>query len=83
MLFFFVMVLWEPVTARMLEGFEAAEVQTGEASIFVRRSGSGPPILLLHGFPQTHLMWRSVAPILAIGSSLVDLLTSPSVVKLK
>src|SRR3989441_1356993 len=65
MLFFFVMVLWEPVTARMLEGFEAAEVQTGEASIFVRRSGSGPPILLLHGFPQTHLMWRSVAPILA------------------
>jgi pimeloyl-ACP methyl ester carboxylesterase len=49
----------------MLEGFEAAEVQTGETSIFVRRSGSGPPILLLHGFPQTHLMWRSVAPLLA------------------
>jgi haloacetate dehalogenase len=49
----------------MLEGFEAAEVQTGETSIFVRRSGSGPPILLLHGFPQTHLMWRNVAPRLA------------------
>ena len=49
----------------MLEGFEAAEVQTAETSIFVRRSGSGPPILLLHGFPQTHLMWRSVAPLLA------------------
>jgi haloacetate dehalogenase len=31
----------------------------------VRSSGSGPPILLLYGFPQTHLMWRSVAPSLA------------------
>jgi haloacetate dehalogenase len=53
------------MTARMLEGFEAAEVQTGETTIFVRRSGVGPPILLLHGFPETHLMWRSVAPLLA------------------
>ncbi len=49
----------------MLEDFEAAEVQTGETSIFVRRAGSGPPILLLHGFPQTHVMWRAVAPLLA------------------
>jgi haloacetate dehalogenase len=49
----------------MLDGFEAAEVQTGETTIFVRRAGSGPPILLLHGFPQTHVMWRSVAPLLA------------------
>ena len=53
------------MTARMLEGFEAVEVQTAETSIFVRRSGSGSPILLLHGFPQTHLMWRGVAPLLA------------------
>src|SRR5229473_3031762 len=49
----------------MLDDFETAEVQTGETSIFVRRSGSGSPILLLHGFPQTHLMWRDVAPLLA------------------
>jgi haloacetate dehalogenase len=49
----------------MLDGFETAEVATGETSIFVRRSGSGAPILLLHGFPQTHLMWRGVAPLLA------------------
>src|SRR3982750_4763135 len=48
-----------------MDGFEAAEVETGETSIFVRRSGSGSPILLLHGFPQTHVMWRSVAPMLA------------------
>jgi haloacetate dehalogenase len=36
-------------------------IDTGEASIFVRWDGAGPPLLLLHGFPQTHLMWRDVA----------------------
>jgi haloacetate dehalogenase len=40
-------------------------VDAGETTIFVRRSGYGPPLLLLHGFPETHLMWRSVAPLLA------------------
>lgn len=49
----------------MLERFRAAEIETGETSIFARWRGSGPPILLLHGFPETHLMWRSVAPFLA------------------
>jgi haloacetate dehalogenase len=49
----------------MLSSFETAQIDTGETAIFVRRSGSGSPILLLHGFPQTHLMWRSVAPLLA------------------
>jgi len=49
----------------MLNGFEAVEVDTGETSIFIRRSGRGSPILLLHGFPETHLMWRGVAPLLA------------------
>jgi haloacetate dehalogenase len=49
----------------MLNDFETAEVQAGETRIFIRRSGSGSPILLLHGFPQTHLMWRDVAPLLA------------------
>src|SRR5262245_1394750 len=45
--------------------FDTAEVETGETRIFVRRAGSGSPVLLLHGFPQTHLMWRNVAPLLA------------------
>lgn len=48
----------------MLDGFSPAEVDTGEAKIFLRSAGSGPAILLLHGFPQTHIMWRSVAPLL-------------------
>jgi haloacetate dehalogenase len=48
-----------------LDDFATDEVDTGETTIFVRRAGSGPPVLLLHGFPQTHLMWREVAPRLA------------------
>ncbi len=47
-----------------MDDFESAEIDTGETSIFARWSGTGPPILLLHGFPETHLMWRRVAPLL-------------------
>jgi haloacetate dehalogenase len=49
----------------MFDGFSAATVDVGETRIFLRRKGEGPPLLLLHGFPQTHLMWRDVAPALA------------------
>jgi haloacetate dehalogenase len=49
----------------LLDGFEAAVVATEETTIFTRRAGSGPALLLLHGFPETHLMWRDVAPALA------------------
>lgn len=49
----------------MMDDFEGLDIETEETRIFVRRSGSGPPILLLHGFPETHLMWRHVAPLLA------------------
>jgi haloacetate dehalogenase len=42
-----------------------AEIPTGETVIFVRSYGAGPPVLLLHGFPETHVMWRGVAPLLA------------------
>jgi haloacetate dehalogenase len=48
-----------------MDDFATAEIETGETTIFVRSGGSGPPVLLLHGFPQTHLMWRGVAPLLA------------------
>jgi len=49
----------------MFEGFRLEMVDTGEATIRARIGGSGPPLLLLHGSPQTHLMWHKVAPRLA------------------
>jgi haloacetate dehalogenase len=49
----------------MFEAFEQGMVDTGEAVIRVRHGGSGPPVLLLHGIPQTHVMWHKVAPRLA------------------
>jgi haloacetate dehalogenase len=58
-------------TPTKFEEFEAIEVQGEETSIFLRRFGLGPAVLLLHGFPQTHLMWRSVAPLLARHSTVI------------
>jgi haloacetate dehalogenase len=49
----------------VFDGFEPATVDVGETSIFVRRKGNGRPLLLLHGFPETHLMWHAIAPALA------------------
>lgn len=49
----------------LFAGFETMRIDTGEAEIHVRRGGSGPPVLLLHGHPQTHVMWHLVAPRLA------------------
>lgn len=49
----------------MFEGFETSSQSIGETRFFVRRAGSGPALLLLHGFPETHLMWRDIAPVLA------------------
>jgi haloacetate dehalogenase len=49
----------------MFEGFELRDVATRATSIRVRIGGAGPPLLLLHGFPQTHAMWHRIAPALA------------------
>ena len=49
----------------MFEGFHLSTIETPEASIRVRHGGSGPPLLLLHGNPQTLAMWHLVAPRLA------------------
>jgi haloacetate dehalogenase len=49
----------------VFDGFELSMIDTGEAVIRARHGGSGPPILLLHGHPQTHAMWNAVAPRLA------------------
>ena len=49
----------------MFESFKTQRVKTSGAEIHVTWGGSGPPLLLLHGYPQTHLMWHAVAPALA------------------
>jgi haloacetate dehalogenase len=49
----------------MFDGFEASLIDVEETSIFIRHKGAGPPLLLLHGFPETHAMWCRVAPCLA------------------
>ena len=46
-------------------GFKQSTVQTSGATINVVKGGQGPPLLLLHGAPQTHVTWRLVAPELA------------------
>jgi haloacetate dehalogenase len=49
----------------MFEGFESVELNVGETTIFARIGGRGEPVLLLHGFPETHAMWHAIAPALA------------------
>jgi haloacetate dehalogenase len=49
----------------MFEGFTHQQIKTQETTINLVRGGSGPPILLLHGYPQTHVCWHLVAPKLA------------------
>ena len=46
-------------------GFDAVDLDTPRGTVHARVGGDGPPLLLLHGFPQTHLMWHPVAPALA------------------
>jgi haloacetate dehalogenase len=57
----------------LFPGFALERVDTGEAVIQVRHGGSGPPLLLLHGHPQTHAMWHAVAPRLASEFTVVAL----------
>jgi haloacetate dehalogenase len=46
-------------------GFARRDIALGEVSLHVRIGGAGAPLVLLHGYPQSHLMWRHVAPALA------------------
>lgn len=52
-------------------GFTLEHIEVPGGSIRLRRGGSGPPMLLLHGNPQTHAMWHAVAPALASRFSVV------------
>lgn len=57
--------------ATLFPGFEARSVQTSGASIHVVRGGSGPPLLLIHGYPQTHVEWHKIAARLAQNHTVV------------
>ncbi|MEU7828301.1 alpha/beta hydrolase [Nonomuraea sp. NPDC049129] len=49
----------------MFDDFVTDRIDVGQAELFVRHGGSGPPVLLLHGHPRTHATWHRVAPLLA------------------
>jgi haloacetate dehalogenase len=49
----------------MFEGFERQQIRTHGTTINLVKGGDGPPLLLLHGYPQTHSMWHKIAPRLA------------------
>jgi len=49
----------------MFEGFATRRILTSGAEIHLRTAGNGFPLLLLHGYPQTHAIWHKIAPALA------------------
>lgn len=49
----------------VIDGFDDALAEVNGQSIAYSRAGAGPPVLLLHGFPQMRAMWRGIAPALA------------------
>ncbi len=51
--------------SELFPGFQRRTVRTRAATINLVAGGNGPPVLLLHGYPQTHAMWHKVAPQLA------------------
>ncbi len=55
----------------MFEGFTETKIEAEGTAIHVVHGGSGPPLLLLHGYPQMRAMWHKVAPLLAESFTLV------------
>lgn len=55
----------------LFPGFETRTFNTQGAEIFTRLAGDGPPLLMLHGYPQTHVMWHRIAGELARHFTLV------------
>jgi haloacetate dehalogenase len=54
-----------PELAELFPGYEERFLETSAGKIFARIGGSGSPVLLLHGYPQTNVMWHRLAPMLA------------------
>ncbi|HEY2532440.1 MAG TPA: alpha/beta hydrolase [Xanthobacteraceae bacterium] len=61
----------EETTTNLFPGFAAETVNTSGTTIYVLRKGTGRPLLLLHGYPETHLTWHKIAPRLAEQFSVV------------
>ena len=55
----------------MFEGFAHKRIKTSVTEIALVQGGNGPPLLLVHGYPQTHVIWHKVAPRLAQRFTLV------------
>ena len=55
----------------MFEGFTETEIEAEGVAIHLVHGGAGPPLLLLHGYPQMRAMWHAVAPLLAKAFTLV------------
>jgi haloacetate dehalogenase len=61
----------DKATSAASDHFETAEIKTDDNTIFIRRYGNGSPLLMVHGFPRTSLMWRHVAPQLASNHTVI------------
>src|SRR4051812_40177284 len=60
-----------PDLADLFPGYASEWINTKSGRIFARVGGKGPPLLLLHGFSETHVMWHRVAPRLAENFTLI------------
>lgn len=61
----------DEVKASATDHFETSEIRVGDNNIFIRRYGKGSPLLMVHGFPRTSLMWRYMAPQLASNHTVI------------
>ena len=60
----------QPLVAQprdLLAGFATHHIETSGATVHVRTAGVGPPLLLLHGFPQTNVVWHKITRVSAAG----------------
>ncbi|KAB2846183.1 MAG: alpha/beta fold hydrolase, partial [Hyphomicrobiaceae bacterium] len=55
----------------LFAGYDRRIIKTAHGNIFARIGGSGPPLLLLHGYPETHVCWHRMAARLAEHRTLV------------
>jgi haloacetate dehalogenase len=59
------------MSSELFPGFSEVRQTIGDSEIYARVGGEGPPLLVLHGYPQTHACWHKVAPALATRFRLV------------